>query len=90
MVSRLQGSQEYPLFLVGDDTKVQKPLSISVFDITRDLPAALAKSSFESLISQPSSCWDDSMLMSHMATRMPNSHCWSLKGVDQVSLVETS
>ena len=73
VVSRLQESQEYPLFLVGDDTKVQKPLevtvqvhgwtpisdggghwSISVFDIAQDLPAALAKSSLESLISQPS------------------------------------
>ena len=30
MVSRLQGSQEYPLFLVGDDTKVQKPLEVTV------------------------------------------------------------
>ena len=30
MVSHLQESQEYPLFLLGDDTKVQKPLEVTV------------------------------------------------------------
>ena len=30
MVSNLQESQEYPLFLLGDDAKVQKPLEVTV------------------------------------------------------------
>ena len=30
VVSHLQESQEYPLFLLGDDTKVQKPLEVTV------------------------------------------------------------